>query len=103
MEPLPSPAPGSNAARGGPGELAKRFEALIGRRISGSSDVTFDDLMRSVTAARRRMAGSLDVHGFLAERGHPWQIIECVCAYLAFSDDRLAVAAEAQLRKAQYR
>lgn len=101
IEPLPWPPPGSNAAREGQGDLVDRFEALVGRRIGGSSDVTFEDLMRMVTAARRRAPGSFAAHRYLAERGHPWQTIECVCAYLAFYDDRLAVVAEAHPRKAR--
>ena len=103
VEPLPSALPGSHAVRDGQGDLADRFVALIGRTIGGASDVTFEDLMRSVTAARRRTAGSLDVHQFLADRGHQWQTIECVCAYLAFRDDRLAAAAEAELLEARSR
>lgn len=103
IEPPPSPPPRPNAVRNGEDDLADRFAALIGRRIGGSSDATFEDLMRSVTSARRRAAGSLDVHRFLANRGYPWQTIECVCAYLAFVDDRLAVAAEAQLPDARSR
>ena len=76
------PDTGDEVAR----QRRKRADALLDRPVAGFDDLTLRDVVISVLAAMEESATPLDVEGFLAERGHPWQTVQMVIASLEVMD-----------------
>ncbi|MGH9179109.1 MAG: hypothetical protein ACRD0N_11230 [Acidimicrobiales bacterium] len=60
----------------------RREARLLAQPVSGFAATSVGDVVMTVMAATEESGGAVDPQRFLAGRGHCWQTIETVLAYL---------------------
>ena len=56
--------------------------SVLDRKVDGFGDLAMGTLVAESRAARHEDGDGFDVHRYLADRGHTWQTVETVLAYL---------------------